>query len=105
MNPNNLPGHGIDAERSARPGVPLYQEPPSPKPGAQYPPPRQESEVKQFMHGRPGKDYPPVWGTAQPPKGVAGVVRAVAYKYPDHVARHWLLLMVADRVDVWEHRI
>jgi hypothetical protein len=29
----------------------------------------------------------------------------VAYHYPDHWARHWMVLFLADRVDVWEHRL
>jgi hypothetical protein len=46
-----------------------------------------------------------VYGTAQPPKGVSGLVRAAAYKYPDHFTRHWMMLLLADRIDAMEHRI
>jgi hypothetical protein len=31
-------------------------------------------------------------------------VRRTAYRYPDHLVRHWTLLLLADRVDLWEHR-
>jgi hypothetical protein len=47
----------------------------------------------------------PVFGTAQPPRGLSGRLRAAAYAIPDHFARHWMLLILADRVDVLESRV
>ena len=44
----------------------------------------------------------PVFGTAQPVRGISGALRTRAYGIPEHRARHWLLLIVADRVDVVE---
>lgn len=44
----------------------------------------------------------PVFGTALPPRGLSGALRTRAYAIPEHRARHWLLLLVADRVDVVE---
>jgi hypothetical protein len=46
----------------------------------------------------------PVYGTAQPPRGVSGLMRRLAYTRPEHEARHWALLLAADRVDVLEGR-
>ena len=45
-----------------------------------------------------------VFGTAQPPRGLSGVMRRRAYEIPEHHVRHWLLLMLADRIDLLEHR-
>jgi hypothetical protein len=64
----------------------------------------QRSDVTVFMHGRPHKTFPPVFGTAVPPRAVSGLLRRVAYRYPDHAVRHWTMLLLADRVDLWEHR-
>jgi hypothetical protein len=47
----------------------------------------------------------PVFGTAQPPRGLSGLVRRAAYRIPEHKAARWLLLMLGDRIDVWESRI
>jgi hypothetical protein len=44
----------------------------------------------------------PVFGTAQPPRGVSGALRRRAYTIPEHHARHWVMLILADRVDVVE---
>jgi hypothetical protein len=48
---------------------------------------------------------PPVFGTAAPIKGLSGVMRKAAYRYPDHWARHWMMLILADRVDSFEHNL
>jgi hypothetical protein len=47
----------------------------------------------------------PVFGTAQPLHGLSGVLRRVAYSTRETRARHWMLLLAADRVDVLEHRV
>jgi hypothetical protein len=61
--------------------------------------------VKVFMHGRPHKTFPPVFGTAVPPRGLSGKIREAAYRWPDHHMRHWTMLLFADRVDAWERRL
>lgn len=47
----------------------------------------------------------PVFGTAQPPRGVSGALRRRAYALPEHHVSHWLWLLLADRIDLLEHRI
>jgi len=96
-----IEGRGVDLDPSQRPGVPMELEP-QPLPGSQMPIEPQHSAYPVFTHGGKQK-MPPVFGTAAPPKALSGVLRKVAYHYPDHWARHWMLLMVADRVDSWEH--
>ena len=97
-------GAGMDLDPSRRPGVPRMHEP-RPLPNTRFPPARQQSDVKVFMHGRPNKQFPPVFGTDAPPKGLSGKIREAAFRYPDHHMRHWTMLLFADRVDSWEHRL
>lgn len=94
----------VDADPSQRPGVPQERQP-EPWPNSRFPiePMRAKSSVPP--HGRPGKRMPPVFSTAVPLRGLSGVIRKAAYRYPDHVARHWLLLLTADRVDSAERRL
>jgi hypothetical protein len=42
---------------------------------------------------------PPVFGVTEPTSGLPAALRRLAYGYPDYDARHWLLLLVADRVE------
>lgn len=39
-----------------------------------------------------------------PPRGLSGMMRKAAYRYPEHFAQRWLILLMADRVDVLEHQ-
>ncbi|WP_053232233.1 hypothetical protein [Sandaracinus amylolyticus] len=103
IDPSQIVGYGVDADPSRRPGYPKEREP-RPVESAKIPA-QQSSDVTVFKNERPYKEIPPVYGTAQPPKGLSGRVRKLAYSYPDHWTRHWMLLLLADRVDVWEHRL
>lgn len=96
-------GAGIDLDPARRPGVPKERTP-EPWPNTRFPPERMRAQPSVAKHDRPGKPMPPVYGTAVPPRGVSGAIRKAAYAYPDHVMRHWTMLLFADRVDSWERR-
>jgi hypothetical protein len=99
------PAHwGVDLDPARRPGVPRERSSPRPFPNTRYPPEAQQGEPASPMHGRSNKTMPPVFGTSCPLHGPSGLVRRLAYKIPDHYARHWLLMMLGDRVEVWSHR-
>lgn len=100
---DDIPERGFDLDPARRPGVPRLHAP-EPLPNARYPVDRQQGRASVWKHARPGKPFPPVFGTAVPPAGLSGLVRKGAFAYPDHFVRHWTLLLLADRVDVWEHR-
>lgn len=95
---------GVDQDHARRPGVPMMREPQE-WPNTRYPPERQPGKPTAPRHGRSNKPMPPVFGTAVPLRGLSGVIRRWAYRYPDHKPRHWLLKMLGDRVDSWEHRV
>jgi hypothetical protein len=97
------PFEAVDLDRSRRPGVPM-QRPPQPWPNSRFPPKRMTAPPAAPRHGRPGRQTPPVYGTAVPLRGLSGVIRRAAYRHPDHEVRHWLLLLLGDRVDSWETR-
>src|SRR5512138_2973019 len=97
------PVDAVDLAPERRPGVPR-EWPPRPWPNSRFPPERMAAPSSVPTHGRPNKETPPVHGTAVPLRGVSGAIRRAAYRYPDHVATHWLLLLLGDRVDSWETR-
>jgi threonine dehydrogenase-like Zn-dependent dehydrogenase len=103
LQPGASPSYrGIDLDLARRPGVPMMRPDPRPLPHARFPPERQRGEPASPTHGRPGKPVPPVFGTAVPLRGLSGAVRRLAYRYPDHLTRHWYLKMLGDRVESWE---
>lgn len=95
---------GADRALEDRPGVPMEAEP-APAEGVSWEEiPRQHGRL-MHLHRRGLTRLTPVFGTSVPPRGISGIMRRVAYRIPEHYARHWLLLLAADRVDVLEGRI
>jgi hypothetical protein len=101
-----IPGAGIDAAMERRPGVPMEADPPHPLGTATWTLERQAPPPGVKIMKRVGlPDLTPVFGTAVPPRLLSGLMRQAAYKIPEHHTSHWLVLLLADRVDVLEHRV
>lgn len=96
------PFAGFDLELKRRPGY-SSQRGIKPWPNSRPTVDPQPRRIPVFMHGRSNKTFPPVFGTDCPPSGLSGLIRKWAYGYPDHMARHWLMLLAADRVDSLEY--
>lgn len=95
-------GRGSDSSPVDRPGIPQELSP-GPLASAHWLEPEQQLTEPLPLVGR-GLQRTPVFSTAIPVRGLSGVLRRVAYDIPDYRARRWLLLMVADRIDVIEQR-
>ncbi len=79
-----IPGWGIDRRVEDRPGHPLEQ---------------RHTVGHDTIEGQaPYSDTVPL-------RGLSGVIRRRAYRHPDWRPRRWMLLMLADRVDVFESRL
>jgi hypothetical protein len=95
---------GADLAEEDRPGVPM-----------EHPPrPLTATAPEHYEHMRPRRGLThraelramtPVFGTAQPLHGISGLLRRVAYSTHETRARHWMMLLLADRVDVMERRV
>src|SRR4051812_7553386 len=97
--------HGADILPENRPGVPMEVLPPHKAPGAHWDEPeKQVLRTKVFK--RVGLEkMTPVFGTAQPPRGLSGWMKARAYRLPETDSRHWALLLASDRMDSLEGRL
>lgn len=96
-------GIPVDGAPGARPGVPRLSRPVR-DPGAHWERPEQQRGVA--LLARSGlRSATPVFGTAQPARGLPGLVRRAAYSVPEHRASRWALLLAADRIDALEHRL
>ena len=96
-----IPGWGVDLDPADRPSVPKlkFQEDLT---GAHWEFPERQPETYPRERSPEHKMLTPVFGTAQPPSGVAGAIRRHAYGYSEGRTAHWLLLIFADRVNVVE---
>jgi hypothetical protein len=100
-----IPGWGADLEPKDRPSVPKLQFRDD-LTGAHWEFPDRQPEAFPRERSIEHKFLTPVFGTAQPPKGLSGVIRRFSYaRYSEGRAAHWLLLVLADRVDAWESHL
>ncbi len=98
---STIPGWGSDLDPSVRPGVPMD---PAPHLGPENLYPDFEQQVsrhlvhKSIEHAK----MTPVFGNVSPPRGLSGMLRTFAFKFSEGRLSHWLMLVLADRVDMFE---
>ncbi|GAB2569552.1 hypothetical protein ISP15_03220 [Dyella jejuensis] len=94
----NIPDWGADLDHENRPGVPMERLPPQ----ADREPPEQQACTVEILHSIEREGITPVFGTSVPPRGCSGRIRRVAFRHSENDVRHWMLLLLADRVNVIE---
>jgi hypothetical protein len=98
-----IPGWGVDLDPADRPAVPKQN---AEDTGAHWDFPDRQPEKWPRERSIEHKFLTPVFGTSTPPRGLSGAIRRTAYrKYSEGRAAHWLLLILADRVDAVEHHV
>ena len=97
----HINGWGADLDRKDRPAVPMERTPPRfiHQPEGELP---QQSERVEVLVSPERPGITQLFGTAQPPSGLSGMIRRLAFKSTENDLRHWLLLLLADRVNVVE---
>jgi hypothetical protein len=99
----NINGWGADLDPKNRPSVP--KELPSDVMTARGDVKHwQKPRVKVFRSNE-HPDLTPVFGESCPPSGLSGLLRAYAYQFGEASNRHWLTLVLADRVNVVERLV
>jgi hypothetical protein len=99
-----IPGWGVDLDPADRPSHPKLQYPADTGAHWEFP----DRQPERFPRERSIEHamLTPVFGTAQPRKGLAGAIRTYAYeRFSEGRAAHWLLLVAADRVDAIEAHV
>lgn len=97
-------GGGPTDPPEVRPGVPM-EAAPQPAEGAHWEIPEPQPGVKERIRRAGYRRSTPVVGLPADTHAVSAWVRRQAYAVPEHQARHWAMLMLADRVDVAEDRL
>jgi hypothetical protein len=101
-----IPGWGADLDPKDRPSVPKlqFQEDFTGAHWGEFPDrqPEKWPRERSIEHAQ----LTPVFGTSTPPHGLSGAIRKLSYRrYSEGRAAHWLLLVLADRVDAWESHL
>src|SRR4051812_38371437 len=98
----DIPGWGVDLDPKDRPSVPKEK---FEETGARWDFPERQPEHWPREKSTEHRFVTPVFGTAQPLRGVSGAVRRYAYTFSEGRTAHWLLLIIGDRVDILESRV
>ena len=94
-----IPGWGADLDPADRPSFPRERFDPGAT-GAHWELPESQPETWPRERSIEHAMLTPVFGTTCPPKGFSGAIRKLSYaRYSEGRAAHWLLLLLADRVD------
>ena len=97
----HIQGWGADLDHKNRPAVPMEHSPPRLE-GAPIAPPSQQPERMEIFVSPERPHITPLFGTSSPPKGLSGMLRRLAYKMTENDIRHFMLLLLADRINVVE---
>jgi hypothetical protein len=100
-----IPGWGADLDPADRPSHPKLRYAPEAT-GAHWDFPERQPEKWPRERSVEHAFLTPVFGTAQPPKGLSGAIRKLSYaRFSEGRLAHWLLLVAADRVDAYEEHL
>jgi hypothetical protein len=99
-----IPGWGVDLDPADRPSVPRLDRN-LPATGAHWTFPERQEGGQDRERSIEHAFLTPVFGTAQPLKGLSGGIRRFGYRYSEGRLAHWMLLVLGDRVDVAESRV
>ena len=97
-----IPGWGVDLNPADRPSVPKEK---FENTGAHWDFPVRQPDRMGREKSTEHRFLTPVFGTAQPLRGVSGAIRRYAYTLSEAQTAHWLLLLAGDRVDVLGSRV
>ncbi|MCR6652608.1 MAG: hypothetical protein NVV73_14455 [Cellvibrionaceae bacterium] len=97
---SHIKGWAVDADPKNDPTYPMRRREKTSSSSWVRPP--QQSGHEHILHSNERPDVTRVFGTAAPAKGLSGMIRRCAFKYSEGRFAHWLLLLVADRVNTVE---
>ncbi|MBK0402774.1 hypothetical protein I5M27_07235 [Adhaeribacter sp. BT258] len=98
----HIKGWGIDADPKNDPTYPMKNRLNLEQTGYSWDRPTLQAETVEVLHSNERPNLTAVFGTALPPSGLSGMIRRWAFNYSENEYRHWLPLIIADRVNVVE---
>jgi hypothetical protein len=99
---SHINGWGIDANPRNEPTYPMKQYTGDDHQRINWERPTLQQTDIEVLHSneRPGPSA--VFGTSVPPSGLSGSIRRYAFQHSENEYRHWLPLLLADRVNMVE---
>ncbi|MCF0054524.1 hypothetical protein [Dyadobacter sp. CY356] len=98
----HINGWGIDQNPSDVPAYPMKHRTENDNKGMIWERPAMQPETVEILHSNERPGLTAVFGTPIPPSGISGNIRRFAFRYSESHAMHWLALLFADRVQMFE---
>lgn len=98
----NIPGWGMDIDEANEPTYPMKNYTGDDHKRSDYERPVQQQVNIEVLKSNERPLYSAVFGTTSPPSGLSGMIRRYAFKHSEDRYRHWIPLILADRVNAWE---
>jgi hypothetical protein len=102
IDPATVLGWGVDADPENDPTWPMRDRSKDDGPGMKWTRPPQQQPDVEILTSVEHKALPAALGTSTPPSGLSGSLRRQAFRFSESQWGHWLLLMLADRVNTVE---
>ena len=98
----HIKGWGIDSDPENEPTHPMKNYTGDDHDRLNYERASQQPVNQEILHSNERPGITTVFGTSTPPTGISGVIRRYAFNHSENRYRHWLPLLIADRVNVAE---
>jgi len=98
----SIPGWRVDADPKDQPNYPIKHYTGADHERSHWERPAQQAPTVEVLHSNERPNLTAVYGTTVPPTGWSGALRRFAFKFSEDSYNHWLPLLLADRVNVYE---
>ena len=102
FNYKDIPGWGMDADPKNEPTYPIKNYTGDDHNRLNYERSEQQPIEEEVLMSNERPQITRVFGTSVPPSGLSGVIRRYAFKHSEDRYRHWIPLIMADRINVAE---
>lgn len=98
----HIKGWGIDADPENEPTYPIKKYTGADHKRLHYKKPVQQDVDMEILHSNERPGITSVFGTSVAPSGISGIIRRLAFRKSESSYAHWLPLIFADRINVFE---
>lgn len=102
IDPTTVLGWGVDADPRNDPTYPMRDRSGESKGGLDWQRPASQPQTVELLRSTEHNRRTAVFGTSTPPRGLSGMIRRRAFHASEGKWSHWLLLLLADRIDMVE---
>jgi hypothetical protein len=102
MDPSLVLGWGVDADPVNDPTYPIKMHTKNEHQGYNWDRPDQQEAKVEVLHSIERPNLSATFGVKEPPSGVSGMLRRLAFTYSEGSYGHWVPLILADRVQMVE---